>query len=249
MSERGLSSSRYRNWALGSIGIFLALLLMNSFRSQSGTLGLGYFPSVPREDEPFMVTVLVKNMASEPHTYRIRIFVDGVLVLRSQSRLNASMAQFLRYTRASPKLGSAVRVYAEATNLETGERYSDTLLIPPSPPEVWMSFASFASFATSLSSTSSSAMFSSFAIRYYIERMSISMPSESTSLLSPINVGLTISITLIGLVMFLVLTDPSYGKLGGRLTQLRSRYGLLALSLFLIFVGIMLTRLVMIIGG
>ena len=61
----------------------------------------------------------------------------------------------------------------------------------------------------------------------------------------PINVELNVSISLIGLLIFLELTDPSYGKLGKRVTQLRGRYGLLAASLLLIFVGMVFTQIVM----
>jgi len=63
----------------------------------------------------------------------------------------------------------------------------------------------------------------------------------------PINVGLNVSISLIGLLIFLELTNPSYGKLGKIVTQLRGNYGLLATSLFLIFVGMVLTKIIMLI--
>jgi len=74
-------------------------------------------------------------------------------------------------------------------------------------------------------------------------------PQQSTSISSYINVGLTMSLTLIGLLIFLQLTDPSYGKYEERLKQLRSRYGLLAVSLLLVFLGIIFTRITVILFG
>ncbi len=236
----------YYNFVLIFIVVFLSILLLNSLSMQRNILTLEYFPTVTREDEPFTITASVRNTDYEPRTYRVSIFVDGQQVLATESRLDASTTQSFTYTRASPELGSAVRIYAEALNQETGVKFSDIILVPQSPPEVWLSFAAFSSFATSLTSSSSSAMSSSFTIRYYQNTMNISAPEGS--FLSPINVGLVISIVLIVLLIFIEITDPSYGKLGRRVKQLRSKYGLLAGSLLMIFLGMVLTRIVMIIA-
>jgi len=229
--------------------LFLSVLLVNSLQIRSGTLNLTCFPTTPRENEPFVVTALVNNMDDKPHTYSVRMYADGEQVFASESRLDASSTQSFTYTRASPRLGAAVKIYAEALNLETGARCSDVILVPPSPPELWMSFAAFSTFAMSLSSSSSSAMTSMFTMAYYMTTMGISStPQQSVSISSFINVGLTLSVSLIGLLIFLQLTDPSYNRLGSRLKRARSKYGLLVVSLLLVFLGMFLTRVMMILG-
>jgi len=241
------STGRFRRaeWA---VILFLSILLVNSLRGQSSTLTLSCYPVTARENEPFVVTATVNNMADKPHRYSVRMFADAEQVFASESRLDASSTQSFTYTRASPKRGTAVKIYAEALNLETGARYSDVILIPPSPPELWMSLAAFSTFAMSLSSYSS-AMTSMFTITYYLTTMGVSSTTrQPASILSTINVGFTVSITLIGLLIFLQITDPSYTGLESRLTRARSKYGLLAASLLLIFFGMFFTRVMMIIA-
>ena len=233
----------FREVALGFIGLFLCIMLVNSLEVQSSPLTLGYFPTVTKEREPLDVTVQVRNTAAEPQRYLVRMFMDGVKIFSSESEIDSLSSQSFTYTRASPKMGSAFRFYAEALNLETGVKHSDVILVPPSPPEVWLSFAAFSSFATSLTSTSS--MSSSLTIAYYQSMMGL-MSTQFP--LSPVNVGLTLSICLIGILVFLELADPSYSGVGRRVRQLRSRYGFLAAILLLIFVGIVLTRIVMVIA-
>jgi len=237
---------RHVEWA---VIFFLSVLLVNSLQIRSGTLTLTCFPITPRENEPFVVTALVNNMDDKPHTYSVRMHADGEQVFASESRLDASSTESFTYTRGSPRLGTAVKIYAEVLNLETGARCSDVILVPPSPPELWMSFAAFSTFAMSLSSSSSSAMSSMFTMAYYMTTMGISStPQQPVSISSFINVGLTVSMTLMGLLIFLQLTDPSYTRLGSRLMRARSRYALLVVSLLLVFLGMFLTRVMMILA-
>jgi len=242
---------------LGFAVLFLSTMLLNSVGRESSILSLGYFPSVTKPNEPFVVTATVSNPANEAQIYGINIYVDAVSVLTTESKLDALTSQAFTYTVAAPELGSAMRIYAEVVNLETGAKYSEILLAPPSPPETWMSFAAFSSIATSLTSTtsslassssssSSSSMSSTFTISYYLSTMSIStMLQQPQYFAFPINVGLNISISLIGLLIFLELTNQPYNTLGARVIQLRGRYKLLAASLLLIFVGMVLTQIIM----
>jgi hypothetical protein len=64
-----------------------------------------------------------------------------------------------------------------------------------------------------------------------------------------INVGLAVSIILLVLLTFIELTNPRFGTLGRRLAGLRGRYSLLTANLLLIFMGLVITRIVMIIAG
>lgn len=154
----------------------------------------------------------------------------------------------------SARLGTAMRFYAEAVDLETGARFTEAIMVPQSPPEAWMSFASFSSLTTMLlssssslmsSSSSSSSMSSSFTISYYQSTIGLARAPVKWG----INVGLAVSIILLVLLTFIELTNPRFGTLGRRLSGLRGRYSLLTANLLLIFMGLVITRIVMIIAG
>ena len=239
------------------VALFLSLLFLNSWIQVDQTLNLTYFPSVTREGEPFVVRAQVRNEAGEPRRIRVTLFVDGSEAMVSESLLEPFTTQSSTLTLPAPELGTAMRFYAEAVDLETGERFSEALMVPQSPPEAWMSFASFSSLTTMLlssssssslmssSSSSSSSMSSSFTISYYQSTIGLARAPAKWR----INVGLAVSIILLVLLIFIELTNPRFGTLGRRLSGLRARYSLLTVNLLLIFAGLVITRIVMIIAG
>jgi hypothetical protein len=237
------------------VALFLSILFLNSWIQIDQTLTLTYFPSVSRENEPFVVRALVRNVADEPRRIRVTLFVDGLEAFVSESFLEPLATQSSTLTLPSPKLGTAIRFYAEAVDLETGARFTEAIMVPQSPPEAWMSFASFSSLTTMLlssssssslmSSSSSSSMSSSFTISYYQSTIGLARAPVKWG----INVGLAVSIILLVLLTFIELTNPRFGTLGRRLSGLRDRYSLLTANLLLIFMGLVITRIVMIIAG
>jgi hypothetical protein len=88
-------------------------------------------------------------------------------------------------------------------------------------------------------------MSSSFTISYYKSTIGL---SESTIRWS-VNIGLIASLTLVALLVFIELTNPAFGSLGQRLKGLRDRYSLLTANLLLVFIGLVLTRVVIIMSG
>jgi len=229
--------------------LFLAIILFNSHNQTSNVLNLSHFPSTPRENEPFTIRAMIKNTADDARRYSLTMYVDGEEKMYSESTFDALSTQSSTLTIESPKLGTAIRIYAEATDLETGDTYTQSLLMPQNPPEAWMSFASFSSLTTMLlsssSSSSSSLMSSSFTISYYKNTVGL---SQSAARLS-INIGLIASVTLVALLIFIELTNPVFGNFGLNLKKLRNRYSLLTANLLLVFVGLVLTRIVMIISA
>ena len=237
-----------RALALAYVFLFLVIILFNSFDQTSDVLNLSHFPSIPRENEPFTIRAMIKNTAVEPRKYSLTMYIDGDAVMASESTFDPLSTQSSTLTLESPPLGSALRIYAEAIDLETGDKYTQSLLMPQSPPEAWMSFASFSSLTSLLlssSSSSSSSMSSSFTISYYKNTIGL---SESTVRWS-INIGLIASITLVALLVFIELTNPGFSDLGPRLKGLRARYSLLTANLLLVFIGLVLTRIVIIIAA
>ncbi|MEM2815896.1 MAG: hypothetical protein QW056_04815 [Candidatus Bathyarchaeia archaeon] len=230
---------------LAFAALFLAVLLAGSLSMQSEVLTVRFFPTVTKENEPLVITATLNNVRLRPQKYLLGLYVDGEQVATTEALLEPAATQSFTYTRASPKTGEALRIYVEAVNLDTGEKYREYLNIPQSPPELWISFSAFSSFATSLTSTTSTTSLAT--ITYYLNTMG--MAAQETSGQPAINTGIIVSIVLILLLVFIELTDPAYGKIGRKLSALRDRYGTLSASLLLIFAGIVLTKVVMIIAA
>lgn len=225
--------------------LFLAVLLLNSILMQSEALTVRFFPTVIKENEPLVVVATLKNVRPQPQKYCLSLHVDGGQLAAIEFTLEPAAAQSLTYTCASPKTGKALKIYVEAVNIDTGEKYTAYLNIPQSPPELWISFSAFSSFATSLTSTVSTTSIAT--ITYYLNTMG--MAAQPNSSQPAINTGIVVSIVLILLLVFIELTDPAYGRIGRKLAALRGRYGTLSVSLLLIFAGIVLTKIVMIIAA
>lgn len=229
---------------LAFAALFLAVLLFSSLSMQSDVLTVRFFPTVTRENEPLVVTATLNNIRLQPQKYRVSLYVDGEQVASAESQLEPASTQCFTYTRASPKPGEALRIYVEAVNLNTGEKYREYLNIPQAPPELWISFSAFSSFATSLTSTSTTSLAT---LTYYLNTMG--MTAQEATGQPAVNTGIIVSIVLILLLIFIELTDPAYGRIGRKLAALRVRYGTLSASLLLIFAGIVLTKVVMIIAA
>jgi len=222
---------------------FLAILLFSSIEMQSETLTVRYLPTVIKEGEPLTLMLVLNNPHPNLQRFLVNLYVNGEQLSSAEVTLEPATTRCLTYTRASPRIGETLRIYAEAINLETGERKASYLNIPQNPPELCMSFLAFSSFAAFLTSTSTTTLTT---LTYYLNTMGI---SQEAKVQQPINPGIAVSITLILLLVFVELTDPAYGKIGRRLAALRERYGALSAILLIIFAGIVLTKVVMIIAG
>ncbi len=247
--------SEPRKIPLGVVGLiftiaFLAVLLANSLQAQSGVISLHYFPAVAKAGEPVVVTLSITDPDTVSHDYRVTMFVGSSEVLSSVSQVAPSSLQLFQYTRVAPPTGSALRVYGEVKNLDNGVEYSETILIPPSPPELWLSFASFSSFATTFASTASGGQSGARALDYYVSAVGgTSSLVQSAPTLAPINVGILSTIILVCILFFLDMSDPTYGGVGARLSLFRRRYALLASALLLMFLGVVYTWIVVLLSG
>ncbi|HIH44209.1 MAG TPA: hypothetical protein HA257_03765 [Candidatus Methanoperedenaceae archaeon] len=109
--------------------------------------------------------------------------------------------------------------------------YEKSLSMPAYPPQVWSSFVSFASFSSSMTKVTS---------RTYYE--------ESLGADNALNAGLIFSIVLILLLIYLELTGALDEKLNATLFGLNIRFSRLSAVLFIIFTGMVFTKVAMIIG-
>jgi hypothetical protein len=192
-------------------------------------------PEVPKEGQPLFITFNLNNPSQQEIPMNYKFYANGDLLLEGRAILSPSSTKQYNYVYPeSPKLGERI-TFIVKTDSEKGS-YDKMLSTPPYPPQVLSSFVSFASFSTSLMSSSMSTSITSQ--QFY---------SGSFTDNNKLNVGLILSIVLIVLLIYLELTvhlkDKTFTIIGG----LRIRFSRLSAILFVIFIGMVITKVAMII--
>lgn len=225
------------------VGIILLGAFWLTIRGSLAPVSITVVPESPRPDEPVLVTFKLNN----PHPGRpvltdYQFYVDGKLLKEGQAAVDPLSSKTYQYAFASPvAVGERVTFTVKAAS--GGEHYERSVSIPPFPPQVCSSFISFASFsATVMSSLATSP--------YYRENF-----AASTGL----NAGLVISLCLILLLIALELAGAatgedanfSSGPPAGTLAVLQRfkvKFNTLTWILFIIFIGIVYTKIVIILS-
>jgi hypothetical protein len=230
--------------AIALIGILLLGSVLVSMNAKSDPVVITVQPEVPKEGTPILVTFYLNNPSILQNRVSYEFYANGQLLLSGSTIIPpASNKKFVYLYPEAPALGERV-TFIVKTDSDQGD-FEKVISMPAYPPQVWSSFVSFASFSTSLMGTSSmgasmgSSMGSSLTSVTYYDRTFV----NSTGL----NVGLTFSMVLIILLVFLELTEPIEGK-GFKILGLRIRFSKLSAVLFTVFMGMVFTKVVMIIG-
>ncbi|MEM2868752.1 MAG: hypothetical protein QXR84_09780 [Candidatus Bathyarchaeia archaeon] len=216
----------------------LVLSLILFYQGVGGNvIGIDYFPSFPRLGEPVQITVRLVNSDPEPRLMSVRVYVDGLAVADWLAYIDGGSVKEYRVVGPSRfDVGGSIRVYAEALDVKSGAVYSRSAMVPPFPPEAFTSFISFASFSSTLMGYMTT-------LSYYTTTMAAITPAEG------VNAGLILSLTLIGLLVFMELTDPAYGKMGERITHLRRNFTREAIILLIVFLAMVATKIIFIVYG
>ncbi|MEW6034658.1 MAG: hypothetical protein AB1603_07370 [Chloroflexota bacterium] len=223
--------------------VWLGLLLLAGFglglERIGGPLEGTVFPQVPRQGEPVVVRFELENPLSHASWVEYRLYADGELVLDGRRLLPALSSQHLEYVRRSEVGLQRQEVFVLRTNTGWG-RYDSVLATPPYPPQVMSSIASFASFASfSFSSSSSFSATSVLVTREYY---------EGSFGVSGANIGLLLSLVLLAMLLLLEMVGPARGKdTVTVLGRLRLNFGWLSTVLLLIFLGMVFTRVMLIV--
>jgi len=216
--------------------LWLAILLMGSFwlttRVSSDLVSMAVIPQVPREGEPIIATFKLNNPSSEPLTADYQFYANGKLLEEGTTTIAPGFNKTYKYAYKNPlRLGEQLN-FVLRTQSEQGNQ-EKVLSSPPYPPQIWSSFVSFASFSTSVMSSMST-------MTYYQSTFGTDMG---------LNVGLIATIVLICLLIFAELTLPVVeGKTVAVLGRLRIRFSTMTWILFIIFVGIVFTKVAMILA-
>jgi len=180
-----------------------------------------------------MATFKLNNPSSDALLTEYRFYTNGELIKEGTTVLAPDSAETYKYVYENPlDLGERLNFLVK-TKSALGN-YEKVVSSPPYPPQVWSSFVSFASFSTSVMSSMST-------MTYYQSTFGDDMG---------LNVGIIASIVLIFLLIFLELSQTAVsGRTIAVLGRLRVRFNTVTWILFIIFVGIVYTRVVMILAG
>ena len=226
-SEEKLKRHQVLNTLIIWVAILLFSVLIISHQQLSDPISMKLFPEVAREDEPLIVSFTLTNPQIVGTEYEYELYANGESVLNGISELPPMSSKRFKYTYRNPlKLGEQANFLVTAAT--PAQTYQKTLSSPPYPPQTMTSFVSFASFSTSVMSSMTTT-------GYYDD----SFQSDR------FNVGLLVSVVLICLLIFLELTEPLIGK-GNIFGRLRDRYSQLAIILFVIFIAMVFTKVVVI---
>ena len=214
--------------------LWLVILLLGSFwltvRDTSDPVAMTVIPQAPRKGEPIIATFKLNNPYTHVLVTQYQFYVDGELLKEGTTTIAPDSGKTYKYAYENPlqmgeQLNFMVRTQSEEGN------YEKVLSSPAYPPQVWSSFVSFASFSTSVMSSMST-------MTYYQSTFGDNMG---------LNVGIIASIVLITLLIFLELTQPAVErKTITILRRMRIRLSTVTWILFIIFMGIVYTKVVMI---
>ncbi len=229
-----LEQGKDRSTRLKVVIVWLAILLLGSFwltvMGTSDQVSMAVIPQVPREGEPIIAVFKLNNQASETLVTRYLFYANGELLMEGTTTIAPGSSKTYKYAYKNPvplgeRLNFVVRVKSERGD------YEKSLSSPPYPPQVWSSFVSFASFSTSVMNF--------MATQTYYQS---TFGSETA-----FNVGLFHTIILMALLVFLELSQPLLREKNiAILGRLRLRFSTVTWILFIIFMGIVYTKVVMI---
>jgi len=216
--------------------IWLAILLIGSFwltvRTSSDPVSMSIMPQVPRQGEPILATFKLNNPSSQPSAISYQFYANGELMKEGATIIAPNASKTYQYAYENPlKMGEQVNFMLKTSSAQGN--FEEAISLPSYPPQVLSSFASFASFSTTVMSSMAS-------MTYYQTTFGGDMGP---------NVGLLSAIVLIGLLIFLELSQPLIRqKTTVILRTLRIRFNTVTWILFMIFMAIVYTKIVMIIA-
>jgi hypothetical protein len=212
--------------------VFLLLGFVIAARSADSPTTMSVIPEVPKTGEPIVATFSMNNPSDESQVTGYQLYVNGRLVESGT-------------TTVAPQT-SATHQYAYQNSLERGEQVnfllktssddgnSDKIVsLPAYPSQLMSSFVSFAAFSTSV-------MSSMVSMEYF---------DDAFGTTGGINTGVIIAIILVALLLFLEITQAvTAGQKMAILGSYRAGFTTMSTILFIIFVGMVFTKIIMILA-
>ena len=218
-----------------ALAIFFLTACIASFASAKSPVKLYVFPEVPQEGEPIIVTFSMKNYALVDSPYTYTLYANGKEVMSGKTIVSPFSSKKYQYAYINDlKVGEKVSFVVRVKSKD--KTYEEVITAPPYHPYVWSSFVSFAAFSTTMTTTTTMSITS---MAYY---------DNSFGIKRAINVGVIFSIVLITLLIHVEVTEPFHNNVLNILGRLRRRFTKLSAVLFIIFITMIFSQIVMIIG-
>lgn len=226
-----------------ALAIFFLLAFIASFASVSSPVKLFVFPEVPREGEPVVVTFSMKNFELTDAPYTYTLYANGEKVMEGSTVISPLSSKRYQYAylnnlKIGEKVSFVVRAYSN------GKSYEEVMSVPPYHPYVWSSFVSFAAFSTSMAGVTTSMGVSSTTT---MAITTMAYYQNSFGVKHALNVGVIFSVVLIALLIHIEVTEPFHGALN-IIGRLRKRFSKLSVILFTIFITMVFSQIILIIG-
>jgi hypothetical protein len=212
--------------------IFLLVGFLAAARSTNDAVTLSVIPEVPKTGEPVVATFNLNNADDKPVTTSYELYVNGRLLQSGSTTLAPQSSSRYQYAYDNPLERGEQANFVLKTSSANGV-IDKIVSLPAYPPQLMSSFVSFAAFSTSV-------MSSMISMEYF---------NDTFGTASGLNTGIIIAIILIALLLFLELTQVvTAGNRTTTLARYRASFSNVAAILFIIFVGMVFTQVIMIIG-
>jgi hypothetical protein len=224
--------------------VLLGIVLVSTFwltaRESAQPVSLMVMPEAPRLGQPVLVSFSLSNPDATGLATNYQFYIDGKLFREGITNIPPVSSKTYQYEFACPvNLGDKVN-FDLVTSSSLGN-YEKQTSIPPFPPQIASSFISFAAFSTTV-------MSSMVTSAYYNGNFTPNLG---------VNTGLIISVCLAFLLICLELAGASLedrisaaGPLSGAMLALHKfklRFSTLSWILLIIFIGIVYTKIIMLV--
>jgi hypothetical protein len=218
--------------AISWLCIFILLGFLIATRATTSPITMSVVPEVPKTGEPIVVTFNINNPSHESSMTQFQLYANGRLIEKGTITIAPQASSKHQYAYAnSLERGEQVNFVLESSS-DDGS-FTKIVSLPEYPPQLMSSFVSFAAF-------SSSVMSSMISMEYY---------NDTFGTTSSINTGIIVSLVLIVLLIFLELTQ---GIVAERkiavIGSYRAGLSILSTILFIIFIGMVFTEVVLILA-
>ena len=212
--------------------IFLLFGFFIAAKSTTDPITMSVIPELPKTGEPVVATFNIKNSSDVPSTTSYQLFINDRLVESGSTVVGSQDSSKFQYAYTnSLERGEQVNFILKTTS--GSGSFNKIVSLPAYPSQLMSSFVSFAAFSTSV-------MSSMISMEYFTKIFGTT---------SGLNTGIIISIILIALLVFLELTQAITADKGITiLGHYRVGLGNMATILFIIFVGMVFTKVVMILA-
>lgn len=231
-----MSSTQHRGLILRITIVWLSIFLLLSFliatRSSASTITMSVIPEVPKTGEPIVATFNINNPSHQPSITSYQLYINGELAESGSTTitpLSSSKYQYAykNYLERGEQVNFVLKTSSDSGNFDR------VVSLPAYPPQLMSSFVSFAAFSTSV-------MSSMVSMEYF---------SDTFGTTSGINTGTMVTMVLIGLLIFLELTQAVTAGKRTIISSYRAGFSTMSTILFIILIGMVFTKVVMIIAA